>query len=77
MQKHLKVASFPVVVQNDDSGFFFVTCPVLVGCYSQGKTLDDALKNITEAIELFLEDIPLKKQKALQNKQVSMHVVAV
>jgi predicted RNase H-like HicB family nuclease len=77
MKKRLEIGTFPVIVQNDDSGFLFVSCPVLAGCYSQGKTLEDALRNITEAIELCLEEVPPRKRKALQKRQVSMHVVSV
>ena len=33
-----------------------VECPLLQGCYTQGKTLDEALKNIHEVIELCLEE---------------------
>ena len=36
--------------------FFVVECPLLQGCYTQGKTLDEALKNIHEVIELCLEE---------------------
>ena len=31
-----------------------VECPILRGCYTQGKTIDEALKNIHEVIELCL-----------------------
>ncbi|KLU60500.1 hypothetical protein CEB3_c33510 [Peptococcaceae bacterium CEB3] len=33
------------------------TCPILDGCYTQGKTVDEALENIKEAIALCLEDL--------------------
>lgn len=32
-----------------------VSCPDLKGCHSQGDTRDEAIKNITEAIRLWLE----------------------
>ncbi len=47
---------FPVLVEEDEDGFFVVECPLLQGCYTQGKTLDEALQNIREVIELCLED---------------------
>jgi antitoxin HicB len=34
-----------------------VTCPSLPGCYSQGKTIEESLSNIKEAIELCMEDM--------------------
>lgn len=33
-------------------GIMWLECPVLKGCYTQGKTLDGALKNIREVIQL-------------------------
>lgn len=45
---------FPVTLRRDDDGWF-VECPIIPGCYSQGDTRDEALANIREAIELALE----------------------
>lgn len=47
---------FPLVIEKDEDGLFIVECPILPGCYTQGKTLDAALKNIEEVIELCLEE---------------------
>jgi len=44
-----------VVVQRGEDGFFVANCPSLESCWSQGKTREDALENIREAIALFLE----------------------
>jgi len=38
-----------------EDGFWVVECPSLPGCVSQGKTKEEALKNIKEAIELYIE----------------------
>ncbi len=46
----------PVVIEEDEDGIFIVSCPSLSGCHSYGKTMDEALANIREAIELSLED---------------------
>jgi predicted RNase H-like HicB family nuclease len=46
---------FTVVLTRDEDGFITAECPDLPGCVSQGKTRDEALKNITEAISLWLE----------------------
>lgn len=52
----VKNVQFPVVVEKDEDGFYVVECPLFHGCYSQGKTLDEAIKNIKEVIELCLEE---------------------
>lgn len=44
-----------VVLEAQDEGGFTVYAPALPGCISQGETKEEALKNIKEAIELYLE----------------------
>ncbi len=46
----------PLIVERDEDDFYVVECPLFQGCYTQGKTLDDALSNIREVIELCLEE---------------------
>ncbi|MFG0284523.1 MAG: type II toxin-antitoxin system HicB family antitoxin [Phycisphaerales bacterium JB039] len=48
--------SFAVILHPQAEGGYFVEAPSLPGCYSQGETLEEALANIREAIELVLED---------------------
>lgn len=50
------VVEFDVVIERDESGAFIAHVPVLPGCHSWGATKDDALKNVREAIELYLEE---------------------
>lgn len=47
---------FPVLIEQDGDGVFIVSCPLFQGCHSYGKTIDEALANIQEAIELCLEE---------------------
>ncbi len=54
--KTMKKNQFPIIVEKGEDGFYVVECPIFHGCISQGKTLDDAIKNIKEAIELCLEE---------------------
>jgi len=51
--KNYKVS---VVVEKDADGYF-VFCPELQGCYSQGDTYEEAMQNIKDAIRLHIEDI--------------------
>ncbi|RLG57036.1 MAG: type II toxin-antitoxin system HicB family antitoxin [Candidatus Hydrothermarchaeota archaeon] len=45
-----------VVIREDkEDGGYNVSCPALPGCHSQGDTIEEALKNIREAIEGYLE----------------------
>ena len=44
-----------VTLDRDEDGAWVVECPSIPGCVSQGKTKQEAMKNIKEAIELCLE----------------------
>lgn len=46
---------FPVILQPGEDGFYLAECPALPGCMTQGRTEKEALKNIKEAIALWLE----------------------
>lgn len=47
--------SYPVIIEQEGDGYV-VSCPVFQGCYSQGNSIEEALLNIKEAIELCLDD---------------------
>jgi len=44
-----------VVIYPGQAGYFVVECPSLPGCVSQGKTREEAIENIKEAIDLSVE----------------------
>jgi predicted RNase H-like HicB family nuclease len=46
-----------VVLEPSEEGGFTASVPSLPGCISEGETREDALRNIREAIELYLEPI--------------------
>jgi predicted RNase H-like HicB family nuclease len=50
--------NLPVVIERGEDGYFSAHCPSLKSCWSQGKTRDEALRNIREAIEVYLEPSP-------------------
>jgi antitoxin HicB len=54
---------FPITLEEDEDGFIVAECPVLPGCVSQGKTRDEALANIEEAIMGYIAS--LRKHGAL------------
>ncbi len=48
---------YTVVLQREKDGGYVVSVPALPGCVSQGDTREQALKNIEEAIQVYLEDV--------------------
>lgn len=45
---------YRILIEQDEDGAFVVECPALPGCVSQGKTRNEALNNIKDAIEGYL-----------------------
>jgi predicted RNase H-like HicB family nuclease len=48
-----------VILEPSDEGGFTVYVPSLPGCISEGDTVEEAMLNIREAIDLYLEEEPL------------------
>ena len=68
----------PLLVEKGEDGFYVVECPVFSGCVTQGKTIDEALKNIREVIELCLEE--KNNQQALRwyrPVEIGLHTVSI
>ncbi len=66
----------PIIVEKDEDGFYVVECPIFSGCYTQGKTLDQALKNIREVIELCLEEKENQEiLKSFHPQEISFHTL--
>ncbi len=67
--------SFFVYVERDERGMYAAECPTLSGCYSQGKTKEQAIENLREVIEMCLEE---DKGKGIHEEQeTSFHTVQV
>lgn len=56
-KKVAKVFQYTAVFEPEEVGGYSVTIPALPGCISQGETFEEALTNIKEAAELYLEDL--------------------
>ncbi|MFH0754424.1 MAG: type II toxin-antitoxin system HicB family antitoxin [Candidatus Omnitrophota bacterium] len=57
-----------VVLEKGEDGYICASCPSLKGCHSQGKTEAEAMKNIKEAILLFLEPAPKEVRASARHK---------
>jgi len=55
-----------VIVEKGEDGYFVAHVPALKSCWSQGKTREEALGNIKEAIDLYLEPEP----EEIENREV-------
>lgn len=66
---------FPIAIERgDDAHAFGVVVPDLPGCFSAGDTLDEALANVREAIDLHLAGLADDEQEIPSGSEVSAHV---
>ena len=66
----------PVVIEHDKDGYF-AFCPELQGCYTQGDTYEEALKNIKEVVALHIKDRLAKGEEIPKIGSVSLSTVFV
>ena len=67
---------FAVTLARDEDGFIAVGCPALPGCHSQGRTREEALENIEEAIRGYIASMA-KHGERLPDADVEEIEVAV
>lgn len=53
-----KMQDFTVIIEQDEEGWYVATVPDIPGCHTQGKTIEQVLGRIKEAIEVCLESEP-------------------
>ncbi|HUV40882.1 MAG TPA: type II toxin-antitoxin system HicB family antitoxin [Sedimentisphaerales bacterium] len=63
-----------IVLEKGEDGFIVAHCPSLKGCWSQGKTEQEAIKNIKEAINLYLEPDPKDVKPSAGHKVLEVAV---
>jgi predicted RNase H-like HicB family nuclease len=65
----LMTRKISVVIEQDENGCY-AWCPELKGCQSEGKTIEEALANVREAIELFLETLTDDERSAALSREI-------
>lgn len=68
--------SFTVVIEKDQDGYY-AFCAELDGCYTQGVTYEDVVKNIEDAIRLHVDDRLEAGEPITQYGQVSLTTLKV
>jgi predicted RNase H-like HicB family nuclease len=70
--------TLPLFIEKDEDGFYVAECPILEGCYTQGKTIDEALKNIREVIEMILEEKEAQETlKSYRPSEMGLHTITL
>lgn len=64
------------IIEKDEFGYF-AQIPELKGCVTQGKSYEEALLNIQEAAEVYLESLNTEELHALQQRKVIISPIEV
>jgi len=67
---------FVAVIEKDADGYF-AFCPELQGCYTSGETFEEARANLTEAIQLHVEDRLADAEEIKSPESVNLTTVEV
>lgn len=71
-----KILNYLVIIEQDPSGWYLAKVPDLPGCHTQGKTVEQAMERIKEAIQANVEaeelDAPKMKFIGVQNIEVQV-----
>jgi predicted RNase H-like HicB family nuclease len=66
--------AFEVVIEREEDGTsYYAYCPTLPGCFSNGRTIEEAKHNIREAIQLHIESLRTHRQPIPQHERL-VHV---
>jgi predicted RNase H-like HicB family nuclease len=73
----MKTLRLPVIITQDEDGYYIAEVPVLQSCYTQGKTKEEALFNLKEVVQLCLEHMtkegnPIPEQYSLDQIEVAV-----
>jgi len=75
----MKKYQIQVVIEQDEDGKYVASCPALEGCYTQGDTFEESIKNIKDVIKMCLEELREEKHyikldypQVIGTKQIEM-----
>ncbi len=54
--KESKTVHLPILIEQDEDNVFIVSCPAFKACHSYGKTVDEALENLKEVIDMCMDE---------------------
>jgi len=54
--------NYTVIMEREEDGGYHAFCPALRGCHSQGDTYEEAVQNITEAVQLYIESLKARSE---------------
>ena len=56
-KRYMEEYNYTIILEKEDDGGYHAFCPALSGCHTQGDNYDDTMKNIRDAIKLYIESL--------------------
>lgn len=69
-QSAKKILAYSVIYEEASEGGYVVSVPALPGCHTQGESIEEAEKNVKEAISLYLESLEAHQEKITQEPRI-------
>lgn len=77
MKKITTVYEFPVIIEKESDRSYFAVAPTLQGCYTSGKSFNEVLENIKDAISVYVKDLKAEHRVIPKRKILSFTSVEV
>jgi predicted RNase H-like HicB family nuclease len=68
--------NYTVILEKESVGGYHASCPALKGCHSEGESEAEALQNIREAMELYIESLAAHNEP-IPREEIVIHCVSV
>lgn len=52
----METVHLPILIETDEDGVYIVSCPMFKGCHSYGATVEEAMANIKEVIQMCMQE---------------------
>ena len=73
----MRVLSYRVLLKKEPEGGYTVTVPSLPGCITYGETIDEAIKMVREAIELYIESLREHSEEIPTENETLEYMLAI
>ena len=73
-KEEIPFVNLKIVIEPGEDGYYVAHCPALKSCWLQGKTREEALKNVREAIDLYLEPSPSELTSTREREVVELTI---
>lgn len=68
----MKNITYRIIIEPDEKGTYHAYVPALRGCHTWGESIDEARKNISDAIDVYIRSLIADREKVPEDKGVEL-----